>query len=82
MQLNDKKPLLNDIKFYGPLALKGVWWGSLMHTYGKEFLSKTLTVIEFYFNFYCLLDLKSDKGLCNNYQEGGPKTRGGGLKLK
>ena len=50
-----RKPLLNDIKFYGPLALKGVWWGSLMHTYGEEFLSKTLTVIGIYYNFYCLL---------------------------
>ena len=32
-----------------------------MHTYGEEFLSKTLTVIEFYYNFYCLLVLKLDK---------------------
>ena len=56
-----RKPLLNDIKFYGPLALKGVWWGSLMHTYGEEFLSKTLTVIGIYYNFYCLFVLKSDE---------------------
>ena len=32
-----------------------------MHTYGEEFLSKTLTVIEFYYNFYCLFVLKSDE---------------------
>ena len=32
-----------------------------MHTYGEEFLSKTLTLIEFYYNFYCLFVLKSDK---------------------
>ena len=33
----------------------------MMHTYGEEFLSKTLTVIEFYYNFYCLFVLKSDE---------------------
>ena len=32
-----------------------------MHPYGEEFLSKTLTVIVFYYNFYCLFVLKSDK---------------------
>ena len=32
-----------------------------MHTYGEEFLSKILNVIEFYYNFYCLFVLKSDK---------------------
>ena len=36
MQPNDKKPLLNDIKFYGPLALKGVWWGVIdAHVWGR-----------------------------------------------
>ena len=32
-----------------------------MHMYGEELLSKTLTVIEFYYNFYCLVVLKSDE---------------------
>ena len=27
MQPNDNRPLLDGIKFYGPLALKRVWWG-------------------------------------------------------
>ena len=40
---------------------KGCGGGSLMRTYGEEFLSKTLNVIEFYYNFYCLFVLKSDK---------------------
>ena len=55
MQANDKKPLLNDIKFYGLLALKEVWWRSVMHTYGEEFVSKTVTVIEFHYNFPFLI---------------------------
>ena len=60
-QPNDNKPLLNGIKFYGLSALKGVWW-SVMPTYGEEFLSKTVTVIEFHYNFHCLFFvLKSDK---------------------
>ena len=32
-----------------------------MHTYGEEFLSKTLAVIGIYYNFYCLFVLKSDE---------------------
>ena len=32
-----------------------------MHTYGEEFLSKTVTVIEFHYNFHSLFVLKSDK---------------------
>ena len=32
-----------------------------MHTYGEEFLSKTVTVIEFHYNFHILFVLKSDK---------------------
>ena len=35
--------------------------GSLMHTYGEEFLSKTVTVIEFRYNFHSLFVLKSDE---------------------
>ena len=32
-----------------------------MHTYGEEFLSKTVTVIEFHYNFHIFFVLKSDK---------------------
>ena len=32
-----------------------------MHTYGEEFLSEIVTVIEFHYNFHCLFVLKSDK---------------------
>ena len=32
-----------------------------MHTYGEEFLSKIVNMIEFHYNFYCLFVLKSDK---------------------
>ena len=32
-----------------------------MHTYGEEFLSKTVTVIEFHYNIQILFVLKSDK---------------------
>ena len=32
-----------------------------MHTYGEEFLSKTVTVIEFHYNIQILFLLKSDK---------------------
>ena len=40
---------------------KGCGGKSVMHTYGEEFLSKTVTVIEFRYNFHCLFVLKSDK---------------------
>ena len=40
---------------------KGCGGGSVMHTYGEEFLSETVTVIEFHYNFHCLFVLKSDK---------------------
>ena len=33
----------------------------MIHTCGEEFLSKTVTVIEFHYNFHCLFVLKSDK---------------------
>ena len=32
-----------------------------MHTYGEEFFSKTVTVIEFHYNFHILFVLKSGK---------------------
>ena len=40
---------------------KGCGGGSVMHTYGEEFLSQTVTVIEFHYNFHGLFVLKSDK---------------------
>ena len=40
---------------------KGCGGGLVMHTYGEEFLSETVTVIEFHYNFHCLFVLKSDK---------------------
>ena len=42
---------------------KGCGGGSVTrtHTYGEEFLSKTVTVMEFHYNFHCLFVLKSDE---------------------
>lgn len=46
----------------GYWLLKGVWWGgggAVMHTYGLEFFSKTINVIEF--DLYFSLFFKSVK---------------------